>query len=69
MYRVKVQLNNGEVREVDVAKLIIEGCGGNGRDEIHLTATDEGVIVDMVSDDDVVATACMDPECLSEKCS
>lgn len=65
MYRVKVQLDNGDVVEVAVAKLIIEGTGD---EQIHLTASEEGVIVDVVVDDEVVATCCMDAEVLTANC-
>lgn len=61
MYRVKVQLDNGDVVEVAVTKLIIEGTG-DGDEQIHLTASEEGVIVD------VVATCCMNAEMLAANC-
>jgi len=65
MYQVKVQLDSGDALEVAIAKLIIKGDGDK---QIHLTATDEGVIVDAVADDGVVATCCIDPEVLTANC-
>ena len=65
MYTVKVQLDNGDVVPVDTAKLIIEI--GDGVEQVHLTATREGVIVDRIFGDDVTSTRCLDPEVLTEE--
>lgn len=65
MYLIKVQTDDGEAQTADVAKLIIE-CDDDR--QIHVTASREGIIIDVMSGDEVVSTRCMDAELLSEQC-
>lgn len=65
MIRIKVQIDHGHLKETIVAKLIIQL---NTNEQIHLTASDEGVIVDKIYKNEVVATGCMDAEMLTSHC-
>lgn len=62
MYQIKIQVDNGEVISVETAKIIIENTGLDEDEQVHINATPEGIIVDVVKDGEIIDTASCYPE-------
>ena len=65
---MEIQLDGRQSLDHQRVTIIVKGAGPNGEDELHLCINHEGLILDLVDDGEIIATAGYDYSELEELC-